>query len=298
MTLWRWSTSLVLAVALIFPAGQLAARSKPACAQFSKDAVPRAMGIQQITCQWVSRRLMIIGELHGTNEIPALLTGLIAAQPKTRAIQIGLEWSVEQQAAVDRYLRSAGTAADLAKLTVGPYWEHPDGRMSHAWLAVLDKVRELRLHGRQIDVFMMEPNYGDPASIKAAGGYIAVKEAGISRAIQNVLSTAPHATLVAALMGNFHTRLDKDSPNLDSSVTFRLRADEPLVLLPYAWQQTAWACTTDGCGPHSFNSSKTGVAAGMIGIEPLPDAPSGVLAEKVQLHVLTASAPARDMSTH
>lgn len=288
----RWVGGIALVAALMFPAGHLEAREKPACSPFSRGAMQRATAIQQIECQWVSRRLLILGELHGTNEIPALLTDLVAAQPVNRKIQIGLEWPVAQKAAVDRYLQSAGTAADLAKLTEGPYWKHPDGRMSRAWLRLLDSIRELRQKHRAIGVFMMEPDYGDAASIRAAGGVLAMKEAGMARAIRTVIRTAPPGTIVAALMGNFHSRVGEDSPNPDSSVATRLRAKQPLILVPYARHQTAWICGSDGCGPHTFNSAKPGVAQGMMEIEPLSGAPAGVLAAEVQLHALTASAPA------
>lgn len=293
----RWAGSIVFVASLMFPTGRLAARDKPTCSQFSPDAVPRANAIKQVECQWGSRRLLIVGELHGTKEIPALLTDLVVAQSANRPIQLGLEWPLAQQAAVNRYLQSAGTAADLAELTKGPYWSHPDGRMSHAWLALLDKVRELRRQGRHIDVFMMEPDYGDAASIKAAGGVLLMKEAGMARAIQTVLSTAPPDTLVAALMGNYHSRIGKNLPNPDSSVATRLRAFHPLILMPYARHQTAWFCGPDHCGSHTANSSKPGVASGMVQMEAMPDAPSGVLAEEVQLHALTASAPATEAVT-
>lgn len=290
----RWAGGVILAASLMLPAGRLAARDNPACSQFSQDAVPRAKAIKQVECQWVSRRLLIVGELHGTKEIPALLTDLVVAQAATRPIQLGFEWPVAQQAAVNRYLQSAGTAVDLAELTKGPYWSHPDGRMSHAWLALLDKVRELRRQNRHIDVFMMEPDYGDAASIKAAGGVLAIKEAGMAGAIRTVLDTAPPDTLVVALMGNFHARVGKDSPNPDSSVANRLKTFHPLILMPYARHQSAWFCGADRCGPHTFNSSEPGVASGMVQMEAMPGVPPGVLAEKVQLHVLTASAPASE----
>ena len=293
----RWAGGIVMVAALMFPAGCLAARDNPTCSQFSKGAVPRAMAIQQIECQWVSRRLLIMGEIHGTREIPALLTDLVTARPVTQPIRIGIEWPVAQQAAVDRYLQSAGTAADIAELATGPYWKHPDGRMSHAWLELLDEVRELRRQNRHIDVFLMEPDYGDAASIKAAGGVLAMKEAGMARAIRTAIRTAPSDTMVAALMGNYHSRVGNDSPDPDSSVATRLRADHPLVLMPYARHQTAWFCGADGCGSHTFNSSKPGVAVDMMEMEVLSGAPSGVLAERVQLHALAASAPANEAIT-
>lgn len=293
----RWAGGVVLVASLMFPAGRLAAGGKPPCSQFSQGAVPRAMAIRQIECQWVSRRLLIVGEVHGTKEIPALLTDLVVAQAASSPIRIGFEWPVAQQAAVNRYLQSAGTAADLAELTTGPYWRHPDGRMSHAWLALLDKVRELRRQNRHIDVFMMEPDYGDAASIKAAGGVLVIKEDGMARAIRTVLRTAPPDTLVAVLMGNYHVRVGKNSPNPDSSVATRLRDLHPLILMPYARHQTAWYCGADHCGSHTVNSSKPGVASGMVQMEALSGAPSGVLAEEVQLHALTASAPASEAIT-
>lgn len=252
----------------------------------------RSTALQALACQAHSHRLVLLGELHGTVESPALLADLLRAQPAARPIRLGLEWPVGLQSKVDSYFHSSGTSADRAAFAAGRDWSSTyDGRMSRAWLMLIDTVRDLRRQGRDVQVFTMEPNYGSPAQVAAAGGFVRVKEAGMARAIDAQLKLAPPDALVAALVGNYHVRTAPNWPDPTSSLAYRLSADHPLLVLPQSEHGTFWAIVP----PHHRASVQTlhGKAAPLpandVVVQAVPGAPDGVVAYGLLLPTFTAS---------
>lgn len=251
----------------------------------------RPAAIRELACQVQSHRLLLFGELHGTAESPALLGELLREQPATRPIRLGLEWPIELQSRVATYFRSAGTPADRVAFAAGRDWTWYDGRMSQAWLALVDTLRDLHRQGRDVQVFTMEPAYGAPADVAAAGGFLRVKEAGMANAIQEQLKHAPPGALVAALMGNYHPRVGADVPDRDSSVTWRLAADHPLVLLPRSTRGTFWAIvgSQNRAVVQTIDSAEPPLPPGEMVIKAQADVPAGVLAETILLPRFSAS---------
>lgn len=280
----------MLMVLMLFPG--LVRAATPACdASIHDGEQPRTVALQALACQLQSHRLLLLGELHGTVESPGLLADLLRDQPPNRPIRLGLEWPVELQSKVDAYFRSQGTAADRAAFAAGRDWTYYDGRMSRAWLALIDTLRVLHRQGRDVQVFTMEPAYGTPADVAAAGGYLRVKEAGMANAIQEQLKHAPPGALVAALMGNYHSRVGADVPDRDSAVTCRLAADHPLVVLPRSGHGTFWAIFNgaDRAAVQTIHGSESRLPKGDVAVRTVPDAPAGVEVEKITLPVFTAS---------
>src|SRR5690606_19888874 len=88
------------------------------------------------------QRFVVLGEMHGTAEIPAI-TGELAARwtggGHRQPLLLGLEAAGADQARVERYLASPGSAADRADLLAGAHWTEPvhDGRDSVAMAALI-----------------------------------------------------------------------------------------------------------------------------------------------------------------
>ena len=284
---------MLLALVLAQPAivADAAAASNPCITTVPAGQQSSQAAIGELACQVQSHRLLLFGELHGTAESPALLGKLLREQPAARPIRLGLEWPIELQSKVDTYFRSAGTPADRVAFAAGRDWTWYDGRMSQAWLALVDTLRDLRRQGRDVQVFTMEPAYGTPADVAAAGGYLRVKEAGMANAIQEQLKDAPPGALVAALMGNYHPRVGADVPDRDSSVTYRLAADHPLVLLPGSTHGTFWAIvgSRNRAAVQTIDSAEPPLPRGEMVIKVQADAPAGVLVETILLPRFSAS---------
>jgi hypothetical protein len=264
------STGCAFALALVLaaiamegapaPADARALTTRSSCPKASASLmVSQAQAIRAIVCASASRRVVIVGEIHGSNEVPALVGALVKSVAATsRPVRLGLEMQASEQGALETYLHSSGTAADRAQLLRRPFWSMRDGRSSRAMLRLIDGVRALRERGADVDAFAMEPDYGDSAAMARAGGMMVVKEAGMAQAVRGTLVNPQAQTLVIALMGNFHARYGKDSPVGSAptpSLTERLADVAPYVVLPFARQGNTWNCQSDGCKVHAFSSS-------------------------------------------
>ena len=94
--------------------------SSPAIARDTDAVVREAASL--IDSQTAGKRLVMLGEIHGTAEIPAI-AGEVAARwtggVHRQRVLLGLEATSTDQGRVDRYLASKGTAADRAALLTG-----------------------------------------------------------------------------------------------------------------------------------------------------------------------------------
>src|SRR6185436_14170191 len=98
----------------------------------------------------------LLGEIHGTCEAPR---ATLALARQSLPARIGLEIDVDEQPRIDAFLRDGDRAALLA----GPFWtrDFQDGRSSQAMAALLDDVRQLRLSGADLDVFLFRDESHD-----------------------------------------------------------------------------------------------------------------------------------------
>src|SRR5262249_36191576 len=103
--------------------------------------------------------VMLLGELHGTREVPrfgALGTCQVASHGTP--VSVGLELPVEDLERVRRFIASTGTEQDHAQLMESPFWRspYPDGRSSEAVAQLLEQLRWLHGQGLDVDVFSFD----------------------------------------------------------------------------------------------------------------------------------------------
>lgn len=258
------------------------------------NSLTKKAQVEAIACAATRGRLLIVGETHGSNETPALVAALLAHIAQGRPVRLGLEITVGMRAPLQTYLHSSGNAQDKASLLQAEFWKSADGRSSKAMFQLIESARVLRSAGRDVDVFLMEPEYGDHATVARQGGYVHVKEAGMAEAIRRELHDGDSRTFIIALMGNFHSRYNgKESlvlPSVGPSVIEQVASAKPYVVLPVARKGNAWNCMDDGCAVHAFDSPKAP--------QNLPvfvtnvSVPSGPTVVKLWWPVVTASPPA------
>ena len=251
--------------------------------------------VQAIVCASAHGRLLIVGELHGSRETAELVIALLTDIARSRPVRLGLEIPVSEQASLQTYLHSSGNAKDRASLLQAPFWKLRDGRSSNAMLELIEDARVLRSAGHDVDVFLMEPVYGDQAAVARQGGFLHVKEAGMAEAIRQALHGDGSGPFVIALMGNFHARYAGKGvlaePSTGPSVTEQLASMKPYVVLPFARQTAAWNCTSDGCAVHTFTSSQApqgNLPKFVVDVS----TPAGPTVVKLWWPVMTASLPA------
>src|SRR2546421_11866261 len=95
-----------------------------------------------------SLRWIVVGEQHGTAEMPAAFRDIVCnAAAAKRPIVVAVERSETEQADVDAFMRSDGGARARTVLLKGEVWQtktFQDGRSSRAYLQLLESLRVMR----------------------------------------------------------------------------------------------------------------------------------------------------------
>lgn len=166
---------------------------------------------------------IVVGEAHGTRELPQLFGDLICNLARSgRSLTVGLEFTPENQTAIDAYLASDGGPSAVSRLLQSPGWSDQAGRASVAILDLLERLRRLRQTGLDLTVVAFD----HPSETSA--GTSALREAGMARLLIEAHAHRP-ASVVVALTGVGHagrgpwTSFDPPFPSmsqhLDSSST-------------------------------------------------------------------------------
>jgi erythromycin esterase-like protein len=204
-------------------------------------------------------RLVLLGEIHGTRETPALVGALVDRESAAGdKVILGLEIVAQDQAGVDRYLRSRGHAADRAALLAGSHWRDPmhDGRDSAAMFDLIEYVRSLREQGRDIEIVFFDP------------GNVDDRDRGMADCLRGAIARARQAK-VLVLTGNVHAmtaappwEMLDGGKRIDPPMTAgRLLADlQPFSIDIGAAAGNAWNCTGT-CGVHPTFARGAGNAA-------------------------------------
>lgn len=199
-----------------------------------------------------NRPLVLLGEMHGTREIPALVADLVADRLGSgERVVLALEIGEREQPAVDRYLSSGGTAADRAALLAGEHWTEPthDGRDSRAMYDLIERMRLARTDGRDIAVLPFDAGGPD-------------RSRSMADRIRQAVSRHPQARTVV-LAGNVHAMtapppwpmLDEGKPVAPPMSMGRLLGDlSPLSIHITAPSGAYWTCVAGVCGPQPAGS--------------------------------------------
>jgi len=256
------------------------------------DAIP---GSEALTAP-----LVLVGEIHGSAEIPAAFGNLVCHALRRRpreTVLVGLEIFSSAQSAIDAFLASDGGGPARAALLEHDFWrrEYQDGRSSGAMLALLDALRGYGAGGGTLAVRALDPPRFDSANDR---------DAAMAKTLSAAMEALrPAQTLV--LVGNVHSRTLEGYP-WDAAATFvslgaRLRAthDELTALDIKAAGGTVWICRSadpKDCGVRDQGATSIGGTLPRIELDRQPRPGSGYNGALV-MGKLTASRPARAPAT-
>jgi uncharacterized iron-regulated protein len=200
--------------------------------------------------------VLLIGELHGTVETPALVGHVIRRLSESQPVTLGLEISRQEQPRIDEFLESDGANDALTELLAVDYWRTSangsDGRRSEAVVAMLESIRGLRADGKRVRVVALDDNDFFDADFD--------RRDGMARAIEE-LDPDLQSGLVIVLIGNFHARLStftgrllSDGVPIDPIVPTASRVSGvPLTSINVtACNGGFWGCMNGTCGPQEL----------------------------------------------
>ena len=183
----------------------------------SLRAPPNCVSQTLLDVTKISEQVVLVGEVHGTQEIPAFTAGLVCSLLKGgRSVILALERDGNEQPAFNRYIESDGDENARRDLTAFYEWNSkcPDGRSSAAMLGLIEEMRRLRQHGYRVALVALRQQYGLSIPTTAEDNKPLSRE---DNAIHNVIADRAMADnllntailfrqyVVVALAGSGHT---------------------------------------------------------------------------------------------
>lgn len=206
--------------------------------------------LSELLARAEGHRVLLIGEIHGTAEVPALVGDVAATMASAAPLLLGLEIPRDEQQRIDAFLDSAGAADDRAALLEGAFWTrtYQDGRSSVAMAELLERLRQLRLKSN-VTVLALDQAPG----INAEGD---ARDRAMAERLSHALEAAPEARALV-LAGNFHTRMQKGAPwdETHQFLGYRLQGFNPYAIEIMGIAGSAWICTgaeVESCKARDF----------------------------------------------
>jgi len=198
-----------------------------------------------------AREIILIGEVHGTQETPRLFSNLVtvAAREKNKRIGVGLELPILLQRLIDEAVKN-NTKIDAFReqLFAHPAWQHiNDGRSSQAMLDLLCDTLKLA-ESQKISLFFFDTqiNERDETMAQFIG--------------QRVREQRYDVTFI--LTGNIHANTASRYPRMTTKkivpMGYRLE-EQGFALHSYDVRYSegeAWICTPE-CGVHHLKGWST-----------------------------------------
>lgn len=227
-------------------------------------------------------RWIVIGEVHGTAEVPAIFSDAVCLTAEARGpIIVGLEVPSTDQSKIDEFIGSDGGLVAKAKLLTALLWQMRGSVSTEAFVHLFERLRELHKEGRVARVVAFQDN---KTPYDPSGGQTPYEE----HLAAVVKSAAEPGATVMVLVGNLHARkTEVDFGRPFMPMASLLPNKETLTLNAIGNGGMAWNCRQDGCGPNASPSPAAPTARGVTLRSQLNGAYDGVL----NLGVPTTASP-------
>lgn len=191
-----------------------------------------------------NKNVIVIGEMHGTTEVPLFVLSLIEKLSQERkGITVGLEIPSNNQNEMEEFLRT-GNFDELLKLD---FFKYPDGRSSIAMGQLIKGLRDIK----RVKVICFD--------IDTKLDYRINRDSvmGVN------LSTGYKGGQLIMLTGNLHANLKEGywRPNFKSAIYYFnsiKQLDKSLITLnTYFGSGTIWNCMQDGCKERVVGSNSS-----------------------------------------
>jgi len=231
--------------------------------------------------------VVLLGEIHGTNESPATVARLVCgALAKGLHVTVGLELLVEDQVRIDRYMASGGSDEDRDSLIAGEFWQrdYQDGRGSQAMVSLIETLRQYK---DDTSVSLNLIALDDPSASEGRDRFMA----------DRILSAIGQDSsgFVITLTGNIHNRrtigthFDPDYEPMGYHVWLRSPESDVISLELVNDRGTAWVSTGSGRGVVDM-----GGEPGEPGISFYKNADEDAYQGRLHVGTISASLPAKD----
>jgi hypothetical protein len=206
---------------------------------------------------------------------------------------VGLEISSFEQARLNEFIASNGSAADRTRLMNGAFWlrssDGQDGRSSEAMFRLVERIRQWKQHGMDVDVLALDaPTHNQQT-----------RDSAMAETVRSAILQRPERQYIL-MVGDVHAQKIKGAPwdSLYEPMAYQLRNEQPFVIdMQSGKGGTAWVCTEalHGCGIFRYPSPQHPDSATHPVFRPLVETSDKFDAQLI-LPGTTASPPANTMT--
>jgi erythromycin esterase-like protein len=203
------------------------------------------------------QRLLLLGEMHGTREIPQLTGDVVERLSRSGPLLLALEIHASEHRSLAAYLHSDGSPAQREALRRRPYWSVPasrnDGRRSEDMLDLVEQVRSLRALGRDVAILPFDVANGDPRGAEW-------RDRAMAECLRRAWSALPNGRMLV-LTGNVHAMRLRPAyapPQMQTPMAVDLQDLQPYSIDIAAQAGEYWACPSSGCGPQPVTPGAEG----------------------------------------
>ncbi|TZF91502.1 ChaN family lipoprotein [Cognatilysobacter lacus] len=197
-------------------------------------------------------RLVILGDLHGTREIPLLVGDMIDRTSRRQPVTLALEMPRSEQPSLDAALAARDAAVARRQLLDRPWWRRGDnqhdGRRSVDMLELIERLRTLRQQGRDVALLAYDVDESVMSSIASADA--SARDEAMAARVRQACLDLPRRRIVM-LTGNFHAFLRIPSymaaPAGIVTAGMRLADLAPASLRIGALRGQGWFCVDKAC---------------------------------------------------
>jgi erythromycin esterase-like protein len=233
----RWNRFLpALALAFTLP---LAAASSDA-----PDAFADAAAVVRDNAS--GHRLILLGEKHATAEIPLLVATLVDDLSTAGPVVLALEFPRSEQAALDQYLASDGSAVARTTLKSAPYWQvqgdQHDGRRNDDVFDMFERLRALRVAQRDVRLLPFDVTPGIVRNHHQ-------RDQAMAEYLREQYTANPTAQFLV-LAGNVHAMIRKPThapPEMQQPMGSYLADLDPYSVNISALEGQFWGCAGGRC---------------------------------------------------
>lgn len=217
----------------------------------------RAEAVYTLTRESDGHRLVVLGEMHGTREIPLLAGDLIERWSDASPVLLALEIPAREHDALREAVASGGADAAIGRLRQRAWWQVPadenDGRRSEDVLALVRRIGRLKSSGRDVAILPFDPR--DVRCYQRG-----TCEAAMAHVLRRAHDAFPQGRIVI-VTGNVHAMRARPANAPDGfpkqPMTALLRDLKPYSVNVTAERGAYWACG-DTCGIFEVALSRGG----------------------------------------
>ena len=191
-------------------------------------------------------RLILLGEKHGTAEIPLLVATLVDDLSTTGPVVLALEFPRSEQAALDQYLASDGSADARATLKAAAYWQvqgdQHDGRRNDDVFDMFERLRTLKATKRDVRLLPFDLTPGTTRTSHQ-------RDQAMAEYLREHYVAHPTARFVM-LAGNVHAMIRKPTyapPQMQQPMGSYLADLDPYSINISALEGQFWGCDGGRC---------------------------------------------------